>query len=76
MQTKLPMYKIHYYGTWESPPTEVGLWHIEVRGDKFFCFWNNKMCHHIYEGKQTLSEAIQLCEDHYHQLMEEYRRAN
>lgn len=75
MQTNFTMNKIHYYGTWESPPSPLGQWHIEIRGDKYFCFWNNKIMHHIYEAKTCLGEAIKLCEDHYHELMEAHRVA-
>tara|TARA_R110000851_G_scaffold115675_1_gene241589 strand:- start:1067 stop:1297 length:231 start_codon:yes stop_codon:yes gene_type:complete len=69
------MAKVHYHGTWESPETSVGTWHIEVRGSKYFCFWNNKLMHHIYEGKPTIGEAIKMCEDHYHDLKEAERIA-
>lgn len=71
MQTNLGMHKVHYHGTWESPKLPLGQWHVEQKGNKFFCFYNGKLMHLIREGRDSLSLAIQFCEDHYHQLLGE-----
>ena len=67
MQTKLNLHKVHYYGTWESPKLPEGRWYVEQKGKRFHCFHNNLMM----ESRESLSKAIQFCEDHYHKLLKE-----
>ena len=51
-----------------SADTDMGPFFIEVRGDKYYAFHSSIMLHNAKRPYIRLGDAIQRCEDAYHQL--------